>query len=253
MAHKLAYGVLDRWTARHVQQAAVAVSIDLAGKLSSLLPGARIRVIHNGVDPSRIRDGASRLSCGDLPGAAQHRVAFLGRLVPLKRVNVIIEAARRLELDRPGEFLWLILGDGPQREILEQQVERLQLESTVHFLGFREDATSCLAACDVMVLASEHEGLPICILEALSLGVPVAGPKVGGLGEVIDDRCGLLADDIDADALAGMVAQLAARPRASDSLLPESFNSDSCARAYLALYGELLGHNESLPDGRSLA
>jgi glycosyltransferase involved in cell wall biosynthesis len=72
-------------------------------------------------------------------------------------------------------------------------------------LGYRDDTTRLIAAADVFVLASHHEGLPVTVMEALTLGVPVVATAVGGLPEVVDDGNGILVPPGDATALADAI------------------------------------------------
>src|SRR5262249_56903348 len=99
-------------------------------------------------------------------------------------------------------------GQGPLEADVRAEHERLGLGGTVRLLGYREDATRLIAAADVYVLASDHEGLPVTVMEALALGVPVVATAVGGLPEVVrSGENGVLVPPGDPLALADAIAR----------------------------------------------
>src|SRR5204862_770610 len=86
----------------------------------------------------------------------------------------------------------------------------LGLGDEFRLLGYRDDATRLIAGADLFVLASHHEGLPVSVMEALALGVPVVAPAVGGLQEAVTDgESGVLVRPDDAAALAGAITNVA--------------------------------------------
>ena len=109
-----------------------------------------------------------------------------------------MEAAPRLLADHPQLHL-LVLGDGPLRPELERQAR--PLGDRCRFLGWGQ-GPDWLPLFDVLVLPSESEGLPYCVLEAMALGIPVVASAVGGIEEaVVDGQTGWLVPSGDAPAL----------------------------------------------------
>jgi len=105
-------------------------------------------------------------------------------------------------------------GQGP----LEDEVRALHAASGLgdrfRLLGYRTDTTRLVAAADLYVLASHHEGLPVTVMEALTLGVPVVAPAVGGLPEVVERGVnGILVPPGDAPALAEAIEEAASPDR----------------------------------------
>src|SRR5262249_43208986 len=95
---------------------------------------------------------------------------------------------------------------------IERQHDTLGLGDRFALLGYRDDAVRLIAAADLFVLASRHEGLPVSVMEALTLGVPVVASNVGGVPEAVDDgENGMLVPPADARALAAALEE-AARP-----------------------------------------
>ena len=105
-----------------------------------------------------------------------------------------------------------VVGQGPLEAEIRAEHDRLGLEGCVDLLGERSDAIRVMSACDGFVLASNNEGLPVAVMEALALGLPVVGTEVGGMPEAVDDTNGVLVPPRDPQALADALAALAADP-----------------------------------------
>ncbi|MGZ4713574.1 MAG: glycosyltransferase, partial [Acidimicrobiia bacterium] len=107
---------------------------------------------------------------------------------------------------------FLTVGQGPLEAEIRAEHARLGLDGVVDLLGERTDAVRVMSACDAFVLASSNEGLPVAIMEALALGLPVVATDVGGLREAVDARDGILVPARDPEALADAIAALRADP-----------------------------------------
>ena len=134
----------------------------------------------------------------------------VGRLKPPKDFVTLVHAFAQLP---SGSFEGLIVGDGPDRVGVEQEVQRLGLAGRVQLVGEREDVPDQLADADVFVLSTESEGLPLSVVEAMAAGLPVVASAVGGLSElVIDGETGLLVPSGEPRALAEALGRLVADP-----------------------------------------
>ena len=135
---------------------------------------------------------------------ARHRLMFAGRLVPIKGVDVLIDAFTHIADARPTWDL-VIAGDGPQRAALEARVPA-SLHERVKFLGFLQfaDTRACYHACDVLVLPSEYEPWALVVNEAVACGLAVvATDVVGAAAELVRHGVnGLLVAPRQRDALA---------------------------------------------------
>jgi glycosyltransferase involved in cell wall biosynthesis len=195
--------------------AVIAVSADLKDKVSRLVPLNSQRVVHipcAGVD-SRIfkviDQKTARRSLGlDEDGRI---VMFVGRLVPIKAVDVLLRAWRRLRLD--GRVLrndcLVIVGDGPERAALEAQSCNNELQDIVRFVGdfSQEKIAAWLGAASAFCLPSRNEGTPNVIIEALASGRPVVASRVGGVPEVVSEGVtGLLVESGNEALLAQALA-----------------------------------------------
>jgi len=137
-------------------------------------------------------------------------VGYLGRIAPLKRVDVLLRAIQRLpEASRPDAIV--LAGDGPSLpEIRELVASDPWLENRCRFLGSIDDTPGFLASIDYLVLPSESEGLPNVVLEAMAMARPVIATAVSDVPILVADT-GLLVPPADVDAMAEAIADLQRR------------------------------------------
>jgi glycosyltransferase involved in cell wall biosynthesis len=120
----------------------------------------------------------------------------------------LLAAARRL-VDRGWAGRIVAVGQGPLEAEMRALHAQLGLGDRVLLLGQRADAVRVLAACDLFTMASDNEGLPVALMEALALGLPVASTAVGGIPEAVTNGVeGLLVPPKDPEALAGAIAAI---------------------------------------------
>lgn len=204
---------VDRQVARLVDLY-IAVSHASARDLreKKKIPGAKIRVIHNGrdlslyvtSDPGLRNETRAELGLTN----EQRAILVLGRLETQKGHIFLIQALADLVSRRPG-VIALFAGSGSLEGELRARVEVLGLTQHVVFLGYRDDAPRLFAAADVVVLPSLHEGLPLVAIEALAASRPMVATAVDGTPEVIlDEQTGLLVPPRDPGALASAVERL---------------------------------------------
>lgn len=140
------------------------------------------------------------------------RVLFVGRLVKHKNIDCLLRAFATVKRNIPGAVLDIV-GDGPERDVMEDTVAGLGLQNSVLFHGERSDVPAFLQACDVFVSTSYREGLSNAIMEAMSYAVPVIASNVGGNSELLEhDRSGMLFPPDDHESLAAMLIELYGDP-----------------------------------------
>lgn len=137
-------------------------------------------------------------------------VAFVGRLVPVKRLELFLEALALARRSVPA-LTGLVVGDGPERSRGEARAVELGLSpGAVRFLGARDDVPSLLEAADMLLLCSEQEGFPNVLLEAMAAGLPVVTTRAGDAADVVrDGETGFVVREEGAEALAGPLVRLA--------------------------------------------
>ncbi len=210
------------------------------------LPAAKLVVIPNGID---LADFPAPAEQGAHPAPERLRIGYVGRLAPVKGVDVLVEAAAQLaaQADLPPWELRLI-GDGELRAPLEQQIAAHGLGERVRLLGARDDIPAQLAELELFVLPSRWEGMPNAALEAMAAGLPVVATRTGGTPEVVaDGATGLLVAPESAAALAGALrrllldAELRRRLGAAGrARVQEQFTLERTAATTHALYAALL-------------
>jgi len=148
-------------------------------------------------------------------GTARDRQGFVtvARLVPQKGIDVLVHALAQTAGSARHWTLTLV-GDGPERERLEQQVQQAGLQERVRFLGFRSDPQTFLLQAGVFVLPSRFEGMPNALLEAMAAGlaVVVTDASPGPLEVVEHGVSGLVVPSDDPEALAAALERLAGDP-----------------------------------------
>lgn len=218
-----------------------------SGVEAGLLPPDRTTSIPNGIcvgsavqDLRPVRRTA---------GAAE--ILVVGRLVRQKGIPVLLEAARIVLQSHPRSRFTLA-GDGPLRAELEEEAERLGISEKVRFLGTVADAGELLAHCDLFVLPSLWEGMPLSLLEAMAAGRPAVATAVSGSAELIlDEETGLLVPPGDAMALAVAMARLLQNPQAAAAMgaraqerVRREFSLERMVESTHALYCNLLAELE---------
>lgn len=149
-------------------------------------PREKVHTIYNGVDTERFApcDGlAIRHELGLPPFAPV--VGILAALRPEKNHELFLAGAAKILATLP-ETHFVLIGDGPQREQLEELATSLGIAGQTHFLGSRSDVPALMGAINVLALTSHNEASPVSILEALSCGVPVVAAEVGSVPETVE-------------------------------------------------------------------
>ncbi|USG64264.1 glycosyltransferase [Brevibacillus ruminantium] len=257
-AHPLAYAIVSfmerstrRWN-RHY--------IAISGAIAELLqqngvPQNDISIIYNGTDLTPYRQThlreADRTRLRKEWGVPEDAFLFgtVARFVPVKGLPLLVEAFAGLlrEYDGPAPHL-VMVGDGPERPILEEKVRELGLQEKVSFGGFRQDIPACLHACDAFVHSSLYEGLGYTIIEAMASEVPVVASHVGGVKEFVNDhQTGLAVQPGDPAGLTKAMKEMLDRPELRESLtqnalalVEQTFTIQHMTKETMRLYRQLL-------------
>jgi len=251
------YHRLRRWMAPLIGRY-VAVSADLQHWLVDCvrIRPSKVTYIPNGIDTGRFDASRGRRRprrmFSDFAPPGTVLIGNVARLDKVKDHAGLIAAFMLLrdEVDgNSGRCRLIIAGGGPQREELERQIAQLGLTETVRLLGNRDDVAQWLAECDVFVLSSIAEGMPVTLLEAMAAGLPVVATNVGGIASVVEDGVtGTLVSAGDPHALAGALGAYVADEQlrrqhgeAGRTRVAAQFDLSTMVAAYVALYDELLG------------
>jgi glycosyltransferase involved in cell wall biosynthesis len=225
----------------------VAVADEVARSFREEYGFAPAATIPNGIDLPDFPRCEAREGWRSRYGFSPRAVLLVSvaRLDPQKNPLLLIEAFAQASRGHADCHL-LLAGTGSLAQAAQQAAERLGISGRVHFLGVREDIPALLAASDVFVLASDWEGNPMSVMEAMGAGLPIVATAVGGVPEVVGEG-GILTPPGDGQALATAMAELLIHPERRAQLgkvarrLASAFGAESMIAAYARLFTELSG------------
>jgi glycosyltransferase involved in cell wall biosynthesis len=217
------------------------------------LPVSAVRVIENGIDLTAYPpvDAAARAEARRALDLApdERVVVMVAAMRPEKAHEVLLDAVRALREE--GVVVTVLLaGDGELRGALEDQAQFLAIQGQIRFLGVRHDVARLLHASDVAVLPSRDvvETLPLAMIEAMAVGIPVVASAVGSVPELVrHGETGCLIRPADGVALAAGIAHILAEPAAAAELARRGaetvrarFAIERTTRGYETLFDELM-------------
>ena len=240
----LLYGILDRQILRLFDMT-IAVSEAVAAELRGAgVRPEKIRLIDNGIDLHSFI--ASRATLRHELQTSKKLIGTVARLAPEKGIEYLLRAAVTVLREQP-DVLFVIVGDGPDRQKLTALAQELGIGSHVIFTGARRDIPGVYASLDVLVQPSLKEGLPMTLLEGLAAGRATVATRVGAVERVVlHEKTGLITEPADSPALANAIVRLLndehLRKRlgeAGHNWIRDNFSAEAMARTYLELYQSL--------------
>jgi len=211
------FRLLERILAR-TTDALVAVSPQVRDDLVRLgvAPADKFVVVRLGIElEERVGgNGDARERTRRLLGIPDDRfvVGWMGRMTAVKRTDDVLLALKGLH-ERGVPAALCLVGDGPDRDQLEERAHELGIARDCFSLGYQDAVADWYAAFDAMILPSANEGTPVSVIESLAAGRPVVATDVGGVSDVVRDGVdGFLVEAADVDALADRLQELAADP-----------------------------------------
>lgn len=241
------------WLDQHVlavADAAVLVSEQHRRMTARRLPHAR--VVPNAVTELDHSTDDILPWLGDIAGLGRPRIAVVGRLSPEKGVDVFLEGVALL-VERGVACTAVIVGDGPERGVLEQLAKHRGLADRVRFLGYLTQIRPLYDHVDLIVIPSRSEGLPSVLLEALAADAGVVATRVGSIPDVLGPgEAGILVNPGSPRDLADGIQVGLARlhdpaTRLARAAAVARFSQDARAQALVSLYREVLGLSPKEP------
>lgn len=232
-------------------QAVVAISeaTRLALARYEFIPQSRVQRIYNGIEPLTPEPGrgARVREAQGIPGTA-FVLGTVARLDRVKNQGMLLDAAARMMVE-DGNVWLLLIGDGPERQNLEQRADALGIRERVRFTGFQQRPGDYMQAMDLFLLTSWTEGTSMTLLEAMSLGLPCVATAVGGNPEIVEDGVtGRLVPCDDAGALYRHLCELRASPddlarmgQQGRARFQDRFTVTKMVDAYAGLYRRISG------------
>lgn len=242
------HAFIDRTTARFADHV-VAISPAVAKHLRVVdgVAPEQVSVVENGVDLDHFRPLAQGPTSRETL-----RLCYVGTLSYLKGVDLAIRAVAVAQA-RSLSVTLRIVGDGPQRNALEQLTEDLGCREFVAFVGWHDDVRPLLWSSDALIAPSRSEAFGKAVVEGMASGLPVIATSVGGLVDiVVPGETGTLVPPEDPGALAHAISELASDSnrrqrygRAGRQRAVRLFGFDRMASAYIGLYTTLVGDGAS--------
>jgi len=205
----------NRWLSRHAYTTFADHVLVTSEKIRKhfqemfRLPDERITTMSTGIDLELFSPTDAKAKIAAEPSALLPIIGMISVLRSWKGHTIFLKAAAQLKAAGfAGRFI--IVGEGPMRPHIEQQIAELKLNDLVTLTGHREDVPDILRALDILVIPSiKHEGVPQIGLQALATRTPVVGSNAGGIPEIIrHGETGRLFPDGDADALAVAIREI---------------------------------------------
>ena len=204
--------LLQRFAAFFINQIICLTKLEISQYLEAGIGSTtKYNFIYNGIDvESMAQRRADRLTMRkDLRiGPNDYVGVSVGRLVPVKGYNHLIEAISLLKHNIPDIRL-LLVGNGRERKALEEQAEAAGLLDYVRFVGLRRDIPELLSCADIFILSSLNEGFGLVLVEAMAMRLPIVATRVGGVPEVVEhEKTGILVEAQDPQAMGNAIARL---------------------------------------------
>lgn len=246
---KYIYLWLDVLCGKYLQSNIVAVSSDLNCLLQPIF-SRRVITIENGVDIDAISTSSKILA---IPGNKQAiKICIVCRLVPVKRVDLFIEMAIKFLNKYNDAVEFYIFGDGPLTDECNRLIDRSGISDRIYMMGFQDNMSAWMGNMDVLMITSDHEGLPMNLLEAMSLQLPVISHAVGGITKVLGDgEYGILVKNQDIDEYVAALQKYVNNDKlyikkaaAGHEFIKSNYSASKNSAAYIKLYRTLMGQNK---------
>ncbi len=242
------YELLDRIVLRFVDKVVALSARKMAEMKRFGINEQKVVIIHNSIDVSEV----GKREFADIRhqyavGKNKTIIGTVGRLSVEKGHRFLLEAAHKL-CRKYDDVLFLIVGDGQEKQQLEEMATRLGLEENVIFTGWQDDPLSFIHSMDIFILPSLTEGLPNVLLEAAALSKPIVTTDVGGCGDIVThEKTGLLIKAADSDQMHKALQTLLEKQQWREELgrqaykkVKNEFSFTESVRRYEQLVGEYI-------------
>jgi glycosyltransferase involved in cell wall biosynthesis len=209
-----------------------------------------MQTIHNGVDTDFFEcDAGLKIESKTKLGFTDETLVVSNVAVfrTQKRLDRWLQIVQRIHAQE-ASILFLLIGDGPLRGEVEQLIADYALQDVVHLPGLQQEMKPWFVATDVFLMSSDWEGLPIALLEAMSMGCVPVVTDAGGIPEVVDDRCGIVYAKEDIDRAVAAILSLVQDRRSLQAYrvnarkrIEEGFSLKRMVRQLEDVYGEVVG------------
>jgi len=183
--HKKLMHFTDWLIGRYIQTYIISVSEDLVTTIVKSFPASKVKIIENGIDYINLEKITQHKN--NSKDEAPYKIGIIGRLVPVKRIDLFINIAISFHNLYPDiDSVFYIYGDGPLKEQLIDYYKNSNTNQKIIFCGHSNNIHKDISNLDAILVTSDHEGLPMTVLEAMSIKTPLICHSVGGITKALD-------------------------------------------------------------------
>ena len=249
--HRVAYykvwkhmsNFLDWLFGRYIQKKIVAVSPVLKEELIKVYGKARVEYIRNGIDLGLIAEKSRETADIVLPDG-KFLVGIVGRIVPVKRLDLFINIAETLLKQNNENYHFVVIGDGPERKEYELDTRRRKIDKNFTFTGHVSNTLPVLDKLDILLMLSDHEGMPMVLLESLALKTPILAHNVGAISTLLEGgkhgtliNCQVVSEYVSViEDVAQNAEKYISKAESGKRHIENKYSSNTMANGYLSLY-----------------
>jgi len=214
---KTFYRLAEKFSSRYKDKLICVSEFDRQkGIKNKIAPVRKMTTINNGIGQLKLLDGSTARKQLALP-ADKIIVGTIANFYPTKGLSYLIKAAG--QVCRNHNVIFIIIGDGEQRQALESEIKKLNLTENFYLVGRKNEVEQYLKAFDIYTCSSVKEGFPYSILGAMQAGQPIVSTNVGGIPEMIEnEKSGLLVEPAEPKQLAASIIKLIENRNLADQL-----------------------------------
>ena len=237
---------LDQLSGRFLQERIISVSYELTNHIYQQFPPNKVQVIENGIQISNQSSQKINITRERLLNL---KIGFIGRLVSIKRVDIFLKIAKYFADNHPSvNYHFSIYGEGPLQDQLASLRNDTGTNDIVSFIGHHNNIENEYSNLDIIIMCSDHEGLPMTLLEAMSHRVLVISHAVGGIPRLLDHgSCGILIEDNKPELYANAIIEISENPDLFIRKIENAFirvktfySANVVAAKYLEVYSAIL-------------
>jgi len=217
---------IDNFVAKFFQHKVIAVSHELKEKLAIYSFRKKIEVIENCIDIEHVKSKAI-IENDYRVNSEQFNIAFVGRFVAVKRTDLFIDIIQDVNKRYPDlNIQFHMFGDGPLWEQAKTSITKLRLMDNVNLAGFVDNSASYIKKMDLLLITSDHEGLPMTLLEAMALKVAVMSRNLVTIKHVLcGGDCGYILSSDTASIFSNEIAAVIRNKENYNSIKLRAYNA----------------------------
>ena len=215
----------DWFIGRYIQTYIISVSEDLVKTIVKSYPISKVKIIENGIDYRSLEK--TRQEKSNSNDETAYKIGIIGRLVPVKRIDLFIDTAIRFHDSFPNiDSIFYVYGDGPLKEQLIDYYKKTNTTQKIIFCGHSNNIHKDISNLDAVLVTSDHEGLPMTVLEAMSIKTPLICHSVGGITKALDSgKNGILINNQNPEEYVNAIEHVLNNTEATQARIDNALNT----------------------------